>query len=392
MHVFFDFDTKVLLDLLKIYGGALLGLLIAFAIGAAFLAVFYTQTTDLYGRSEELWEGIFNLIAVCLITPMSLAILRADRSRNKWRKKLSKAFAGLHASKEGVKSLVHDHTTNDSNSTNNSNSSVNDEITPTSPQEGEDSTDSTKEKKSKEDEPESPNEGISTQHILPLGNAATPVQHRGSDGAQGVIKTLWTVVKRPFTGDAKGATAIFIIPMITTLREGLEGVVFIGGVSLGLPATSIPLPAIVGLVCGLLCGYIVFKAGSFSKVRIFLILSTCILLIIAAGMMSRSVYYLQFYQYVQLVGDAAAESGNGPGSYNARNYVWHLNCCNPENQTNNGGSGWAILNSLVGWNNTATIGSLLSYIFYWLAIAGYLVYTMIKEKKARKVRQQRVGV
>jgi high-affinity iron transporter len=104
-------------------------------------------------------------------------------------------------------------------------------------------------------------------------------------------------------------------------------------------------------------------------------------------MLSRSVYYLQFYKYVQLVGDAAAESGSDAGSYDARNYVWHLNCCNPEDKSS-GGSGWAILNSLVGWNNTANIGSLLSYIFYWLAIALYLVYTMIKEKKSRKAKKQ----
>ena len=108
------------------------------------------------------------------------------------------------------------------------------------------------------------------------------------------------------------------------------------------------------------------------------------LLIIAAGMMSRSVYYLQFYKYVQRVGDAAAEGGAGAGSYDALNYIWHLDCCNPEDKTNNGGSGWAILNSLVGWNNTANVGSILSYIFYWLAVSAYLVYSMIKEKRGRK--------
>jgi high-affinity iron transporter len=255
----------------QIYGGALTGLLIAFAIGAAFLAVFYTQTNDLYGRSEELWEGIFNLIAVALITPMSLAILRADRSRTKWRKKLSKAFAGLHSSKEGIKSIAHIHahhhqdestdtgsTTAEGSSDDRLSASGSNDIAPASP-------DEKSAEQRMEKEPISPSEGEAT-HVL-KSDAAPADNGLSSDGAQGVFRTLWTVIKRPFTGDAKGATAIFIIPMITTLREGLEGVVFIGGVSLGLPATSIPLPAIVGLFCGLLCGYVVFKAGSFSKVR-----------------------------------------------------------------------------------------------------------------------------
>jgi high-affinity iron transporter len=368
----------------QIFLGAGMGLLVAFAIGAAFLAVFYTQTTDLYGRSEELWEGVFNLIAVCLITPMSLAILRADRSRNKWRIKLAKAFQGIHTSKEGVKAIVSGeaaHATSDSSSSHQEHTGSDGDASSTAEVKGE-------EIKAEEDK----SKGVATPseeapqitHELTGGADVTDAEHwQHSGGLKGILQTFWIVVKKPFTGEAKGATAIFIIPFITTLREGLEGVVFIGGVSLGLPATSIPLPAIVGLFCGLLCGFTVFKAGSFSKVRIFLIASTCILLIIAAGMISRSVYYFTFYRYVQRVGDAAAESGSDAGSYDATNYVWHINCCNPEDKSS-GGSGYSILNSLVGWNNTATVGTILSYIFYWLAIASYLIYSMIKEKRNRK--------
>lgn len=351
--------------------GAGIGLLIAFAIGAAFLAVFYTQTTDLYGRSEELWEGIFNLIAVVLITPMSLAILRADRSRRKWRKKLAKAFDGYQQERRDLANAVHISTTHEDSHV----------------EKGENVH-------SKADQSGSQNEEEANDAITPaneqpthvLNDNATGVPQTTTKAPQSRVAALWSAIKRPFSGEARGATAIFVIPLITTLREGLEGVVFIGGVSLGLPATSIPLPAIIGLFCGLLCGFVVFKAGSFNKIRFFLVFSTCFLLVIAAGMFSRSVYYLQFYRYVQLVGDAAAESGSGPGSYDANNFVWHLDCCNPEDKTN-GGSGWAILNSLFGWNNTATIGTILSYIFYWLAVISYLVYSHFREKTS-KVKEQ----
>lgn len=53
--------------------------------------------------------------------------------------------------------------------------------------------------------------------------------------------------------------AMFILPFITVLREGLEAVVFIGGVSLGLSASSIPLAVICGLVAGTLVGYAIYK-------------------------------------------------------------------------------------------------------------------------------------
>ena len=52
------------------------------------------------------------------------------------------------------------------------------------------------------------------------------------------------------------------MPFITVLREAMEAVVFVGGVSLGQPATSIPIAAIVGIVCGLVCGYLIYTFAS----------------------------------------------------------------------------------------------------------------------------------
>ncbi|WFD32007.1 hypothetical protein MSPP1_003049 [Malassezia sp. CBS 17886] len=365
---------KKLVKKMRIYVvvGALIGLFIAFCIGAAFLAVFYTQTADLYGRSEELWEGIFNLIAVVLITPMSLAILHADGAREKWRKKLSKAFAGMHEAKQeavhGVEAAVlPGHHQNDA------------------PEQA---------------APESADARTISHDSTSSGTAVASQEKTSADAvpapADPKPKSKWRMILgiflRPFEGDAKGPTAIFLIPLVTTLREGLEAVVFIGGVSLGLPASSIPLPAIVGLLCGFLVGVIVFKLGATPHIKATLLIASSILLVITAGMLSRAVYYFEFYKYVQKVGDAAAESGNGPASYDALNYVWHIDCCNPEDQTDNGGSGWSILNSLVGWNNTATVGSLTVYVLYWFALMAFLIFRVMYERRqnAKKTPEEAV--
>jgi high-affinity iron transporter len=53
--------------------------------------------------------------------------------------------------------------------------------------------------------------------------------------------------------------ALFLLPFVTVLREGLEAVVFIGGVGLGLPAVAIPLPVITGLAAGVVAGYLIYK-------------------------------------------------------------------------------------------------------------------------------------
>ena len=85
--------------------------------------------------------------------------------------------------------------------------------------------------------------------------------------------------------------------------------------------------------------------------------------------------------------------GSGPGSYDIRKSVWHVNvsgsfnrfgswlklrkCCNPEI---NGGGGWGIFNALFGWTNSATYGSVISYNVYWLVvIAAFLVMRYIEK-------------
>lgn len=177
---------------------------------------------------------------------------------------------------------------------------------------------------------------------------------------------------------SKPEWVMFTIPLITTLREGLEGVVFIGGVSLGLPASSIPFPAIVGLFIGFGIGILIWRGGAWAKrVKAFLLFSTCALLVIAAGMWSRSVYYFQFFKYVQLVGDSAAESGSGPGSYPPWDVFVHFDVGNPEDKA--GGTGWSILNSLFGWNNSWAYGATIAYALFWLVITVYLNYRMWAE-------------
>jgi high-affinity iron transporter len=59
-----------------------------------------------------------------------------------------------------------------------------------------------------------------------------------------------------------GKWALFTLPFVVVLREGLEAVVFVGGVSLGQSAKSIPIAAIVGIFCGLICGFLIYAFAS----------------------------------------------------------------------------------------------------------------------------------
>ena len=174
--------------------------------------------------------------------------------------------------------------------------------------------------------------------------------------------------------------AMFILPFITILREGLEAVVFIGGVSLGLPASSIPLATICGLLAGVAVGAIIYFGGNKAPLQLFLIVSTCFLYLVAAGLFSRGIWFFEADSWNKLTGGDAAETGSGAGSYDIRDSVWHVNCCNP---ALNGGGGWGIFNALFGWQNSATYGSVIGYNMYWIVVITGFVLLRFKEKKGR---------
>lgn len=169
--------------------------------------------------------------------------------------------------------------------------------------------------------------------------------------------------------------AMFILPFITTLREGVEAVVFVGGVSLGYPATAFPIPVITGIIAGLFVGWLIYRGGNAMSIQIFLIASTCVLYLIAAGMFSKAVWSLQYYQFERAVGSDVSEEGSGPGSYNILDTVWHVNCCNPETD-----NGWDVFQAILGWQNTGTYGSVISYNLYWLFIIICVSWMMYEER------------
>jgi high-affinity iron transporter len=90
--------------------------------------------------------------------------------------------------------------------------------------------------------------------------------------------------------------SMLLLPLITVLREGLEAIVFVGGVSFASPATAFPLPVVIGLIAGCLVGYVIYRGGDSVKLQWFLIASTCLLYLVAAGLFSKSVWSFQQYK------------------------------------------------------------------------------------------------
>lgn len=130
------------------------------------VSAFYALDRDIFATTEDVWEGVFALVASVIITMMGAVLLRVSKLQDKWRVKLARALEPSDMSRPWTK---------------------------------------------------------------------------------GAVKK-WA---KKFT--------MFILPFITVLREGLEAVVFIGGVGVGSPASAFPLPVVLGLAAGILVGFLIYK-------------------------------------------------------------------------------------------------------------------------------------
>lgn len=170
--------------------------------------------------------------------------------------------------------------------------------------------------------------------------------------------------------------AFFILPFVTALREGLEAVVFIGGVGLDQPLTAIISSMVCAVCISGVFGVFFFKYSSSLSLKICLVITTCFLYLIASGLFSKGVWQLELQDYVNKCGGQdMSEVGNGPGSYDISRSVWHVNCCNGETD-----GGWMILTAIFGWTNSATYGSVISYIVYWLVLIFCIKLLMAEEQ------------
>ncbi|TPX08014.1 uncharacterized protein E0L32_010345 [Thyridium curvatum] len=288
----------------QVWLGTASGLLVCVVLGGLLITVFHE--VELPDGAEDVWEGVFSLIASVIITLVGAVLLRVSKLQDKWTAKL----AAVMSAKD------------------------------------------------------------------------RPAVARGTGGAWAQMRSRMAYASEKY--------ALFVLPFVTVLREGFEGVVFIAGVGMAFPPSSIPLAALAGLVAGSALGFLIYEYGlssdflcqtsgssNFAPIQYFLVFSTCFLYLVAAGLFSKGVWHLEASQWNMIVGGDAAELGSGPGSYDIDRSVWHVNCCNPDI---NGGGAWGVFNALLGWQNSATIGSVVSYNLYWVVVAAGFLCMIYNER------------
>jgi high-affinity iron transporter len=184
--------------------------------------------------------------------------------------------------------------------------------------------------------------------------------------------TVETLNKQGEVQSKRSKYALFLLPLSIVLREGVEAVVFLGGVGLDGSGTAIPIPAVVGALCGVLAGYLLYKGGSHVGFKWFLSFSTVLLFLIAAGLFAGAVHEFEEYTESEAI-------------------IWELHCCHHDKD-----GIWKILNAIVGWRDEATVGTLVAYIVYWVFVLATFIVLKMKwlrdaEREAADLKLTQAG-
>lgn len=319
---------------LQVFLGAIGGFSVCLFIGLVFIFCFYFIETDLWSYTERIWEGVFCLLSSVIITVMGIGLLRINKiMKVKWWIKLGDAYVTESADKPD-KNVLQDL------------SALN----------------------------------HLDDHGLDGDAASTLIADSSQSSTRSSLLSSRALLGESGTQDHRGSFRkkyfLAILPFVTTLREGLEAVVFVGGVGMTQSPQSIPLAILGGVSLGCAIGYSLYKGGNKMSLQYFLIASTCFLYVVSAGLMSRGIWFLELERFVQLCGlTDVVEAGSGPGSYDIAKSVWHVNCCDGLKD-----GWWMVANALVGWTNSATYGSVISYIAYWAIVSWWLRLKLYEER------------
>ncbi|KAI1314306.1 high-affinity iron permease [Mortierella claussenii] len=177
-------------------------------------------------------------------------------------------------------------------------------------------------------------------------------------------------------GNQSRKYALFILPLITVLREGLEAVVFIGGVTFTEEPKAIPLAVAAGVALGWLVGFAIYRGGNRMQLHPFFVGSTCLLMLIAAGLVAKGIAAFEADAWNRATGAQSDDAG----TYDPRVNVWALKCCDPKQPD---AGWWGVANALVGWSNIASYWTVGSYILYWGIVSAWLI--RLKTKRDRKM-------
>jgi high-affinity iron transporter len=144
-----------------------------------------------------------------------------------------------------------------------------------------------------------------------------------------------------------GTWALFSLSFVAVVREGIETALFMTAAAFSATAGQTLAGGALGLAVAVLVGWLIFAAGKRLDVRAFFRVTSSLLILFAAGLLSRSIHELQ-------------EAALLPSLVE---HVWDVNPILDEN-----GPLGSFLKALFGYNGNPSLLDVISYVGYLVAI------------------------
>ena len=164
---------------------------------------------------------------------------------------------------------------------------------------------------------------------------------------------------------------ILTLALISVLREGVETVLFLAGVG----ATEDSLWVVVwsgllGIAVAIIIAVLIFYSGKRINLRIFFLITSIILIIVAAGMFTHGIHEFQEIGWF------------GSETHWLQNYVWDMSGI-LNDSTNEIGK---FLRALFGYQDKPTWLEIIAYLVYYLILGlTFLVTQLLSKNKSKTI-------
>ncbi len=154
--------------------------------------------------------------------------------------------------------------------------------------------------------------------------------------------------------------SIFSVVFISTLREGIETVIFLGTTSIVSEENSL-WGAILGILGALVVGFLIFKGSMRINLHLFFSTTSLFLIFVAAGLLAHGIQELQEARLVPIVIE----------------HVYDVNPILDENGVFGG-----ILKGLFGYNGNPSLMEFILYSLYLIVVFSFWRTIMAKKRES----------
>ena len=283
--------------------GTFAGLFVSICLGIGFVAVFWVASREVFSESsEKVYSAVFAAIVCAMITHVALKMLKFSNLDAKWTAKLQQRGASMLQAALIAGDIEQ---------------SQSEEMRP---------------------------EGIAGDIELTQSKGVSAEEMEEITGSN---------------------ASIFLLLFSTVVREGLEVALFVGGIGGANNWRSIPLPAFVGLVAGLLVGLLMVYGGrKLENLAWFFYISCLLMLFIGAGFAAATA--------------SSAESiyksdAHMSGSVIIGTPLWSIaGCCSERT------SFFLLARGIVGYRDSPTFVMACVWLCYWIAVTALMWFKYVR--------------